>query len=549
MEGTWFWNGAISEAVFDTVDIAQAVQAIRVPCFVIFDSRTNRIGVGIQGALTATPSPGAFPVLGILPPIFPEWLGSRTFTMAHGLRFAYLGGGMAHGISSSGMVASLAENGMLGFFGTGGMRLDSIERELLKIQSRMKPTGKPWGMNFIQNPEPDRELQAIELFLRHDVRRIEAAAFMSMNESLVLYLCKSLRTDSEGRTFRRRYIFAKISRPEVAKQFMSPPPEPVLASLRAKHLVTDDEIHMARKVPVAEDIIVEADSGGHTDGRPLNALFPRILTLAREQERLHGLTTPFRVGAAGGIGTPSAAAAAFAMGADFILVGSVHQSCLEAGNSTRVKKMLEEADITDMQMTLSPGLFEQGGQVQVLKKGTHMGLRARQLYRLYQAYESIEQIPPAARAEIEQTIFRMPLEKVWKLTADYFERQNPLDIDRANANPRVKMALIFKWYLGQSSQWAIQGDPDRVADYQIWCSPAMGAFNSWTAGSFLAQNTQRSVAQVALNLLEGAARLTRVQQARVCGVPIDSAAFHYQPTRLELGAEDAHNHNPSGERI
>ena len=39
---------------------------------------------------------------------------------------------------------------------------------------------------------------------------------------------------------------------------------------------------------------------------------------------------------------------------------------------------------------------------------------------------------------------------------------------------------------GLSSGWSIAGNPDRVPDYQIWCGPAMGAFNQWAAGSYLA---------------------------------------------------------------
>ena len=42
-----------------------------------------------------------------------------------------------------------------------------------------------------------------------------------------------------------------------------------------------------------------------------------------------------------------------------------------------------------------------------------------------------------------------------------------------------RMALVFRWYLGKSSRWAISGESARRADYQIWCGPAMGAFNAW----------------------------------------------------------------------
>ena len=59
------------------------------------------------------------------------------------------------------------------------------------------------------------------------------------------------------------------------------------------------------------------------------------------------------------------------------------------------------------------------------------------------------------------------------------------------------MALLFRAYLGQSSKWAIHGVPERKLDYQIWCGPAMGAFNDWVKGSFLEDPSRRSVAQMA----------------------------------------------------
>ena len=75
-----------------------------------------------------------------------------------------------------------------------------------------------------------------------------------------------------------------------------------------------------------------------------------------------------------------------------------------------------------------------------------------------------------------------------------------------------RMALVFRWYLGLSSKWAIAGDPHRRTDYQIWCGPAMGAFNDWAKGSHLEPIERRGVVQIALNFLEGAAVISRAQQ-------------------------------------
>src|SRR5690606_22148199 len=100
------------------------------------------------------------------------------------------------------------------------------------------------------------------------------------------------------------------------------------------------------------------------------------------------------------------------------------------------------------------------------------------------------------------------------------------------ADPRHKLALVFRSYLGQASRWAIVGEAERRTDFQIWCGPAMGAFNAWTAGSFLAAAENRTAVQVARNLLEGAAVVTRAQQLRSYGVPVPASAFDYRPRPL-----------------
>jgi hypothetical protein len=71
-----------------------------------------------------------------------------------------------------------------------------------------------------------------------------------------------------------------------------------------------------------------------------------------------------------------------------------------------------------------------------------------------------------------------------------------------------------------SSNWANAGDPDRVMDYQIWCGPAMGAFNEWTKDSYLSQAKNRKVVAVAMHLLEGAAYLNRINIVKDQGVEL-----------------------------
>ena len=156
--------------------------------------------------------------------------------------------------------------------------------------------------------------------------------------------------------------------------------------------------------------------------------------------------------------------------------------------------------------------------MQVLKRGTLFGPRAKKLYEYYKRYKSIDEIPTAERQNLEQKVFRKPLEEVWQSCIEFFEERDPAQIERAKNNPHRKMALIFRWYLGLSSNWANAGTPDRALDYQIWCGPSMGAFNDWVKGTYLEHYKNRKVADIAEHIMNGAAYLYRVQSLKMQGV-------------------------------
>jgi PfaD family protein len=306
----------------------------------------------------------------------------------------------------------------------------------------------------------------------------------------------------------------------------------MLRSLVSRGLLTEQEAQLAARVPVAEDVTVEADSGGHTDNQALTALFPTILALRDEIAEKYGYSRPIRVGAAGGLGTPGAVAAAFTLGAAYVLTGSVNQAAVEAGLSDHGKKMLAQAEVADVMMAPAADMFELGVKVQVLKRGTMFGVRAAKLYEAYVTYPSLEAIPAEARARLEKDTLHATFDQIWADTKAFWQRRDPGEVAKCERDPRHRMALVFRWYLGKASKWAIDGEPDRRADYQIWCGPAMGSFNGWTRGSFLANPENRSVVQIGLNLLEGAAHVTRAQQLRTYGAPVPPLAFDFRPRVL-----------------
>lgn len=529
-----YWKG--TNSFFDYAGIGKLSIAIRNTHYVLYNRKTNQLGLAIEGEISSSSanSKSELPLVGVIPPIYPEWLGDRDFLETHRVRYAYVGGAMARGIGSAKLVIALAEGGMLGFFGSAGLSLDRIQNEINTLKERLEPQGLSWGMNLIHTPsQPDLEASIVDLYLKNGITKIEAAAFMSLSAAIVHFAFKGLSRSSDGTIMRRNHVFAKISRPEVARHFLTPVPETILQQLVLEGKLTQNEADLGTLLPVAEDITVESDSGGHTDSRPLGPLFSEILQLRNQLASAFDYQTWPRIGAAGGLGTPTAVAAAYALGAAYVCVGSVHQSCIESGMSLAGKQMLGKAGIADVAMTACADMFEQGVKVQVLKRGTMMPQRGNYLYNLYINNSGIDTIPEKDKTKLEQEIFRAPLASIWEETETFFKKIEPSQVARAYADPKHKMALIFRWYIGKSSQWPIVENTERQLDYQIWCGPAQGAFNTWVKGTYLETVESRDVQQVALNLLEGAARITKAAQLKTYGLSIGEEAFSYTPTPIK----------------
>ncbi|MFG2000593.1 PfaD family polyunsaturated fatty acid/polyketide biosynthesis protein [Spirillospora sp. NPDC048911] len=522
--------GLHQQVHFDDDGIAELVAAIRTPLRILMEAETGRIGV--QAIEADAPAPVGYQLMGMLPALDPERLGDADFCSAHQVRFPYIAGEMANGIATTRMVRTLAETGLMGFFGAAGLGEGAVEHALTELTHALAAR-RNWGVNLIHAPyEPRLEDRTARALIRHRVPAVSASAYLDLTPALVLCAAQGLRTDRTGRVFRPRRVLAKVSRPETAGRFMSPAPVTFLRDLVDGGDLSEEEARLAARVPVAEDVTVEADSGGHTDNRALVVLFPAIRRLGDTLSRDHGYATPVRVGAAGGLGTPAAVAAAFALGAAYVLTGSINQAAVESGLAEEGRNLLAQADLTDVTMAPAADMFEMGVRLQVLRRGTMFAGRATQLHDLYTSHASLEDIPPERRARLEREVFGAPLEEVWADTCRFWNDRNPAEIDRARHDARHRMALVFRWYLGRSSRWAIDGDASRRTDYQIWCGPAMGAFNRWAENSFLADPANRGVVQIALNLLEGAAAVTRAHQARTLGVPLPRGALDFVPRRL-----------------
>lgn len=532
----WWSKGNTHPEIGDHA-IKAAVSDVAHPVYLI--NKEGRLAVAKDGTATIgddIPSvhPGkssGFPLYAYAPPILPENLGDQYFKKSHHLRYAYIVGAMANGITSVKMVEEAGRGGMIGFFGAAGLNLDEIESAIVRLKETLPDS--PFGFNVIHSPnDPQLEAAVVDLYLKRAVNLVSASAYLDLTLPLVYFRIKGIHRDSNGNIVCPNKIIAKVSRIEVARKFFSPPTDKLLSQLVERKMITKQEAALAESVPMACDLTAEADSGGHTDNRPAITMLPTLLALRNEMADKYKYQNPICVGLAGGIATPESAAAAFAMGAAYILTGSVNQSCVEAGTSDIVRQLLAEARQADVTMAPSADMFEMGVKVQVLKRGTMFPFRAAKLYDLYSTYDSFDSIPGKEKEILEKDFFRSSFHQAWQQTKAFFSTIDPQQILRAEKDPKHKMALVFRSYLGLSSNWANSGEPSRKLDFQIWCGPAMGAFNQWVKGSFLEKSENRKTVTVAMNLLLGACVLTRANLLKSQGIALGLDIGKFSPIEL-----------------
>lgn len=447
-----------------------------------------------------------------------EKFGSKQFKNDYNLRYAYVAGAMYRGVASKELVVAMGKAGFMSFLGTGGLSIDEIEDSIKYIQAELSH-GEAYGMNLLCNTNNQaKEEELVDLYLKYDVRNFEASAYMSMTPALVRLRLDGVTKDSDGNIRVKHKIIGKISRPEIAEQFLSIPPERIVNKLLEKGKITKEEAELAPFISMADDLCVEADSGGHTDQGVGCVILPAVQLLRDEMGKQSSYKNRIRVGLAGGIGTPQAIASAFLMGADFVVTGSVNQCTVEAGTSDTVKNMLEGINIQDTAYAPAGDMFEMGALVQVLKRGVFFPARANKLYELYKNYNSIDEIDFDTQEQIQKKHFKKSFEEVFSEVKTY----SPIvEIEKAEKNPKYKMALIFRWYFGHATQLALQGDEDSKVNYQVHCGPALGAFNQWVKGTGLEKWENRHVDKIAIKLLQEAMNVLQNQYKIILNEEMD----------------------------
>lgn len=440
-------------------------------------------------------------------------LGSEAFRQSYGLNYAYMAGGMYGGISSVEMVLKLAQAGCLGSFGSGGLTLPEVESALNRLQTQM-PAGVSFAVNVVNDAENETFTdQLIATLLTKNASLIEAANFIQMTPALVRFRLSGCHQDQSGRIVVPNKIIGKATRPEVAKAFLSPPPKRLVDKLVQAHLITQEEAALAPHILMADDLIAQADGAWHTDQSLAFSLLPSLRTLRQEIGATHAAANQVRIGAAGGIGSPESVAAAFVLGADFVVTGSINQATVEADTSAEVKNLLEQMNVQDTEYAPAGDLFEFGAKVQLLKRGLFFPARANKLFDLYRHYNSLESLDEKTKNQLETRFFKRSLDEVWQDVLQ--QRAGDRAVESAERNPKAKMALVFKWYYGKGLELAKAGTQEEKVDFQIFCGPALGALNQWLKHSSMASWQNRHVDVLAEGLMNAGAEVLAAQLAGI----------------------------------
>ena len=504
-------------------DVATAVVVRRGPSGLrILPDRPSENGASDDGEIVAW-----------APPLAPSRLGNPEFGRTHGVRYAYVVGEMANGIASEALVAAAARARLLAFFGAGGLEPGRVAEAVHTLKQTVGPDA-PLGFSLLHDVHDLLGSQkVVDLYLEQGIRCVNASAFITLTPPLVQYRVSGIHQRPDGEIVVPNRTFAKISRAEVARRFMEPPPPPLLDQLLREGRITEREAELARHIPMADDITAEGDSGGHTDKQVLSALVPTMRALRDEIVDAAEVrpADPSRRGRRprdAGVGRRRVPARRR------LRPDRLDQPGVRRGRHLAARAA--DAGRGELQRR------RDGRRRRLVRDGlAGPGAPARHPLRLAEASGSWSCTGATARWPISRTASASslrPTSSAPPSTRSGGTRRRSssasirASLSGAQRDEHHKMALVMRWYLGLSSGWAQQGNEDRRVDFQVWCGPAMGAFNTWARGSFLEDVDQRGVVEVAENLMHGAAALVRRQWLTAQGVPLPESTLRYRPRRF-----------------
>jgi nitronate monooxygenase len=251
-----------------------------------------------------------------------------------GLEWPIFLGPFGGGPSTVELAVAVSEAGGLGSFGANALGPDEIRTVVARIRER---TSKPFNVNlWVAQPDEPRSLPA--------------EAFHAASERLAPYRRKLSLPDPQmperfAQPFERQLEAALDAAPPVLSFIMGVPPAEGVREAKARGIVvvgtatTVDEAVALEEAGVDVVVASGSDGGGHR-GAFLGPIDESLVgTFSLVPQVVYACHVP--VVAAGGIADGRGIAAALALGAAGVQVGTAFVMCVESGASDAYRRVLE----------------------------------------------------------------------------------------------------------------------------------------------------------------------------------------------------------------
>lgn len=247
------------------------------------------------------------------------------------------------GSATPALAAQVSNAGGLGSLGCAEMTADALLTHVAQLRER---TNRPFNLNFFTHPAP----------------RTDAARFAQTREKLLPWYrrfgiaepASEASPYGPGFDTRRLELLLEL-KPKVVSFHFGVPDQASLTALKSAGIVlmsTATNVAEAKALAAAEvDVIIAQgwEAGGHRGSHEPRAPSDGVGTLALVPQVVDAVRLP--VVAAGGIGDGRGIAAAFALGACGVQIGTGFLSCPEAGTDATRRALLRNAAETDTMMT------------------------------------------------------------------------------------------------------------------------------------------------------------------------------------------------------
>lgn len=303
-----------------------------------------------------------------------------TFASRWGSRSACVAGCIGAHATTPALLAALADEGVACFAPSAGLPVAAVSATLTSARQHTTAQHSDALIGLNVCADDDRQ-EMINLALRCDVSALEVAGFHTADIALIRYRLAG-GTDLNDRP--RNRLLAKVRSLDAALAFARPLPEAQITDLLNDASINDTEARLLARFPIADAICL--DGSGWRE--PIRGQVARATDLLDSVRDALDTEHAVALGLCGGMTTPTQIAAAWAAGADFVVLGSILHLCRESGTSNNDREALASARPEGFRKVLDGSGLAFGLQTSVVHD---CDTTARKLERLQQATRTLLQ--------------------------------------------------------------------------------------------------------------------------------------------------------------